>query len=316
MTASGIDGQLVIVDEVTYGTYVAPTRAYEFTTENFKFEIERIESAGLRAGRRIQHRWAPGIQRVSGGFEMEFPATSSALFLNHVFGLGVIAGADPYTHTYDGTNSLDGTSFTMQVGKPDLAGTVQPFSYLGCKVTEAEFSANVNEYLMLKPTIYAGVEDTTETLVTATYATGLDPFVFTEGVLTIAASEICVRDFSFTVNNNLAVDRHFVCASGEIPKEPVENGLQEITGSFTADFEDLVQYNRYVNGTEAAMVLTFTQGTDTFVVTMNTRFDGSTPNVSGPELLELPVEFRVVGTVDGSDAAAFTAVLTNGDAAA
>lgn len=316
MTAAGIDGQLGIVDEVTYGTYVAPTRFYEFTSESVQFEIERIESQGIRAGRRIKHRWAPGVQRVTGGFELELPATSSGLLLSHAWGAAVTTGAGPYTHTYDGTNTLDGTSFTMQIGRPDIAGTVQPFSYLGCKITEWELAAAVNEYLMFKPTVYAAAEDTGETLATASYATGLDPFVFTEGSLTIAAAEICIRDFTLTGNNNLAVDRHFICANGEVPKEPLENGELEITGSFSADFENLTQYNRFVNGAEAAMVLTFTQGADTLVITMNVRFDGDTPNVSGKELLELPVEFTVTGTVDGTDAAAFTAVLTNGDATA
>ena len=61
-------------------------------------------------------------------------------------------------------------------------------------------------------------------------------------------------------------------------------------------------------------MLTFTSGADILAITTNVRYDGETPTVSGAELLELPVPFMAIS--DTSDAAAYTAVLTNADAAA
>ena len=54
--ASGLGGQLGLAAESTYGTFVAPTRWFEFNSESLHLERERIESAGIRAGRRVLHR--------------------------------------------------------------------------------------------------------------------------------------------------------------------------------------------------------------------------------------------------------------------
>lgn len=315
MTASGIDAQLAYVEESgAYGVYTAPTRASEFISEGIKFEIERIDSAGIRAGRKVLHRWAASIQRASGPIEFELTPGGFGLLLEHAMGTATTAGAGPYTHTYDMAD-FPAAALTLQVGRPDLTGTVQPFSYLGMRIPSWEITASVGEFAKVKLETYGAAEDTGEALVdvSAMYPTDDVPFVFTEGSLDIAASEVCIRDITLSGDNGLAVDRHFICsANGAAPKEPIESGKRVVSGTFTADFENLTQYNRFVNGTETAMVLDFTSGTSSFIVTMNVRFDGETPNVSGPELLELPVSFMAVS--DTSDAAAFTAVLTNDDA--
>jgi len=315
MTSSGIDSQLGIVAESTFGTYVEPTRFYEITDESFKFDQSRVESKGIRTGRSLKHRWGLGVGRVNGGWNMELSPQGLGVLMNQMLGVGVIAGANPYTHTYDGTNDIDGTSFTTQIGRPDIGGTVRAFSYAGCKISDWEISAAVDEYATLALTVYGASEVTSESLATASYPAGLAPFIFTEGQLTVAGGAVCVRDISLSGTNALATDRHFVCTTGAVPKEPLINGKTEISGSFSADFTDLTQYGRYIAGTEAALVLTFDAGSSAkLVITMNVRFDGETPNVSGEEILEEPVSFVV--TSGTSDAAAFTAVITNADAAA
>jgi len=314
MTSSGIDAQLGYVEEVTFGTYVAPTRFSEFVSEDIKFDIERIESKGIRAGRRLQTRWKPSVQRAAGNIVMELTPGGSGLLLKHAWGAVTTAGAGPYTHTYS-QGALDGESLTVQVGRPDISGTVQPFSYTGMKVADWEIACAVGEIPTLTLGMYGAAETTGESLETASYPSNDDPFVFTEGSLTIAGTEVCVRDVSMKGTNGLKIDRHFICAAeGAAPKEALESELREITGSFSADFESLTQYARYTAGTEAALVLSFTSGADSLVITTNTRFDGETPTVTGMELLELPVNFKLVS--DTSDAAAFTAVLTNTDSAA
>jgi hypothetical protein len=68
-----------------------------------------------------------------------------------------------------------------------------------------------------------------------------------------------------------------------------------------------------VNGAEAALSLAFDAGTGAkLTIAGNVRFDGSTPNVSGPELLEQALPFKFVSVT--SDAAAFTVTLENADA--
>lgn len=312
MTSAGIDAQIGMVAEVTYGTYVAPTRFYEFVSENLKFNVQRINSAGIRAGRRTMHRWKPGTKSVTGDIDMELVPQDLGLILQHLLGNPVTAGSDPYTHTYTGLAAIDAKSMTIQVGRPDEAGTVQPFTYLGCKFTEAVISANIGEMAKMKLSVYGREEVTSQTLVAATYDAEQEPFVFTEGTLSVAGSVVEVKQFEFKINVNLAVDRHRIGAGAGKPKKALVNGLADISGSFTADFENLTNYNRYVNGTEASLVLAFNAGSDKqLTMTSNVRFDGDTPAVSNMELLELSQPFVATGT---TDAAVLTTILVNSDA--
>jgi len=309
--ASGLAGQLVIADEVTYGTYVAGTRGFEFTEENLQFEREMIESMGIRAGRRIQSRFAQGVQRVAGDVTLELAPQGMGLLFKHIFGGVATTGAGPYTHTFT-PGDLSGKSMSVQVGRPFSTGTVQSFSILGTKVTQAEISAEVNDYAHLTLSLYGNHEDTGQTLATATYPT-LVPFVFTNGTLTVGGSAQDVRNFTLTIDNALIIDRHFIRATTpERSKEPLEGGYRQVTGSFEADFDSLTAYNRYVNGTQASMVLAFSSGTTSLTITMNVRFDGETPTIDSPDdLVTLNMGYKAISST--SDAAAITAVLVNSD---
>lgn len=312
--ASGLAGQLVIAEEVTYGTYVAGTRGFEFTDESLQFEREQIESMGIRAGRRVQSRFAQGVQRVSGDVTLELAPQGFGLLFKHIMGTSATTGAGPYVHT-SSPGPLDGKSLSVQVGRPFSTGTVQSFSIVGTKITQAEINAAVNEYATMTLSLYGNHEDTAQTLATAAYPT-LTPFVFTQGVLTVAGSGVDVRNFTLTIDNALIVDRHFMrTTTPERSKEPLEGGYRQITGSFESDFESLTAYNRYVSGTTAAMVLTFTSGANTLVISMNTRYDGETPTIDSPDdLVALNMGFKALSPT--SDAAAITIALTNTDSTA
>ena len=225
------------------------------------------------------------------------------------------AGAGPYTHTAT-PGDLAGKSLSIQVGRPDIAGVVRPFSYTGCKIATAELGFSVNEYAQMTLGIYGAHEDTGQALGTASYPASYAPFVFTAGSVSVAGSGFDVKEGSLSIDNGLATDRHFIrSTTPERPKEPLEANRRAITGELTADFVDLTAYNRFVSGTEAALVLTFNSGASSILtVTMNVRYDGTTPNIGGDELLEQSLPFKAVSGT--SDAAAITVVTTNSDAAA
>lgn len=313
--ASGLAGQMGLAAESTYGTFVAPTRWFEFVSESLTLERERIESSGIRAGRRVLHRWAPGVQRVTGDVQLELAAQGFGIIWQHIMGTNVTTGSGPYTHT-SSPGDLAGKSLSIQIGRPDIGGVVRPFSYLGCKVATASLECNVNEYAMLTLGIYGAHEDTAQTLGTASYPATLSPFVYSHGSVTLAAAGFDVKAATLSIDNGLATDRHFIrTTTPERPKEPLEANRREITGELTADFTDLTAYNRFVNGTEAALVLTFNAGASaTLTITMNVRYDGTTPTIGGDELLEQSLPFKAVSGT--SDAAAVTAVLVNGDSTA
>lgn len=310
--ASGIGGQLGLAEEVTYGTYVAPTKFLEFNSENVNLERERIDSAGIRAGRRVLHRWAAGVQRVVGPIVMECAPQGNGLIWKHILGSVSTAGTNPYTHTAT-PGDLAGKSLSIQVGRPDIAGVVRPFSYLGCKVASADLACALNQFALLTLNVYGAHEDTSQTLGVASYPAGLSPFVFTQGSLQIAAAAYDIQEFRMTIDNGLALNRHFIrSTTPERPKEPLEANRRAITGTLTSDFIDLTAYNRFVNGTEAALVLTMNAGASAqLVVTLNVRFDGQTPDIGGAQLVGQNLPWRAVSAT--SDAAAITVAVTNAD---
>ena len=311
--ASGLAAQLGLKEETTYGTAVTVDTFGEFVSESIKFDRSRIESAGLRAGRRVLHRWAQGSQRAAGDLELELPNVGViGWLLKHAFGGVATTGSGPYVHTFT-PGDLAGKGLTVQIGRPDMGGTVRAFTYNGAKVTSWSIAASVDEYVKATFSLYALAEATGTALATASYPAGLAPFVFTGAQLDIAGSGIAVKDITLSGDNTLATDRHRQRASDpEQSLEPLESNLREYAGSLSADFEDLTAYTRFTAGTEAALVATFTSGSDTLVVTTNVRFDGETPVVGGPDLLEQPLSFKCLSGT--SDAAAITAVLTNTDA--
>ncbi len=312
---SGLNAQLGIVDEVTYGVRVAPTRFYELLpSESFKLDRDRIESNAIRPGRRTLHRWNPGKQEVTGGWEIELAPQGLGLLLKHVFGSVQTTGAGPFTHTFT-PGTLNGKSMTVQVNKPDNTDTNRPFDYLGVKIPSWEMALQVGELATLKLDQYAAHEDTAQTLATATYPATLQPFRFLSAIVNIAAAEYEVTAVTLKGDNNLSTGRHFIRGTTpERPKEPLEGKIREYTGSIDSELQSLTAYNRFVTGTEAALTLNFNDGASAQLnITTNVRFDGETPKVDTREMLGQSLPFKCVSST--SDGAAITAVLVNGDAA-
>jgi hypothetical protein len=311
--ASGLVAQVGFAEETTPGTRVTPTRFYEFTQESLRLNKRRMESKGLRANRVVgPNRWASGSQDVTGGVTFECAPQGFGLLLKHAIGPNATTGAGPYTHTFASGGILDTYALTCQLGRPSTDGTVRPFDYLGLTVTDWSLDAAVNEFLMMTLNLYGMDEQTNQTLATASYPATITPFTYLQGSLTIAGAAQDIKSIGLKGDNAVATGRHQIRATTPaLPKQPLQNDRRSITGSLTADFVDLTLYNRFVTGTEAAMVLAFVSGTNSLTITANVRFDGETPNVGGAALLDVTLPF--ICTSQTSDAAAFTAVLVNGD---
>lgn len=311
MSRSGLWSQVGMVAESAVGTYATPTRFLEFLNESIQLTVERVESQALRAGARSQRsgRWVSGKRVVGGDLNFEVADRGFGLPLAYAFGGGTATISTPS----GGTNARDhtieqalnyGRALTLQIGRPDTAGTVQPFSYLGAKVTEASLSSEVDGLLQLSMTVAAHDETTGETLATASYPATQGLLSWVGGTFSLAGTALDVKSMSFNVNHGLFTERFFQRgAGGTIMKEPIEAAMAEVTGEFLVEFESLTQYNRYVNGTEATLAGTWQgaviEGSLRYqlVVAMGAvRFDGITPNVGGPDILEMSVPYRALAS--------------------
>lgn len=308
-TRTGLDAQLGVAEESTVGTYVEPTRFVEFTSESMSMEVARIESDAIRAGRTIidSDDWAVGGRTVGGTVEFDARTKDLGLWLKHGLGAVSTSGSGPYTHTFT-PGDLFGKGLTVQVGRPDTGGTVRPFSYTGCKVASLSLSASVGELLSVSADLIGQDETTAESLATASYTSASTLFTFVHGAVTVAGSAAPCMSFDFQVSNGLQDARHRLGSA--VSTEQRQNARRTITLSAELDFENLTNYNRLASGAEAAVVLTFTSGTDVLTITLNARTDGTTPQVGSVDEIPLNLEFVAVG--DGSDADACTITLVNG----
>ncbi|MGH3834191.1 MAG: phage tail tube protein [Pseudonocardiaceae bacterium] len=307
---SGLSAQLGIAEESTYGTPVTVTRFYEFTTESVQLEIERIESQALRSGTRVQRsdRWSSGQKSVGGDVEMELANKSFGLWFKHMLG-GVSsaqpdAGGNPTVWEHSFTPGDLPTSLTVQVGRTDVGGTTRPFTYHGCRVASWKIEAAVGEIAKVTATLLGEDEDTATGLASASYPSSLTLMTFVNGVLSLGGSAHDVTSFSLEGDSGLAADRYFL--GSQLREVPLEAEFREYTGELETEFQDLTAYNRFVNGTEAALVLTFTgaaiSGAFNFatVITANVRFDGETPTVGGAEIIEQPLAYKCLGNTSAS----------------
>lgn len=298
--STGINGQFGLAAESTYGTAVTVTEFFPIISENLKETIARIDDDTQIAGRRMRDstQWGPGAVSVAGSVQTLLFKTGTRTLLEHM--IGTEAGAGPYTYT---PGSLVGDSMTMQVGRPSTDGTVNPFTFAGMKVASWEIAAAEGQSVTLGLDCIGQSMTTATALATASYGS-LVPFRYVDASLTIAGSAYKVKQLRLS-GNNMLTERRF--DGQNTTEEPLEEDLRDYGGSFSSEFIDLTQVNRFRNGDEAAFVVTFSNGAQSLVFTMNCRFDDGNPALAGRGILDLDVPFVCV---DSTDASAFTATLT------
>lgn len=296
----GLAAQFGMVDEATFGQSPTVNRFLEFNNETIAQTVERIDSSGLRAGRRVQRstQWAPGKKNVTGDVEFEVQQQGMGLLLKHC--LGTVTSSQPsagsaptvWEHKFV-VGPLDGKSFTCQIGRGDVGGTVRAFTYAGCKISKWDLSVAVDSSVLLKTTIDGISETTGVALATAAYSAQPFPLVWTGGTITLPGGATGnISKFDLSGDNGQDVSRWFMGASPATKKEQLESTLRAYSGSVDIEFTDLSAYNLFINGTMGQLTANFEgsniSGTYNYaleIVLPAIRFDGATPNVPGPGLI-------------------------------
>lgn len=303
MAGSGISGQVGLKAESTYGTAVVVDTFVPFISESIQRVEEHIESEAIRAGRYVltSDQWNGGNVMIEGDLALELSTKNQRPLLKQMF--GTETGVGPYTYT---PGELAGDSLTIQIGRPAVDGTVHPFTYAGCKFSSWEIACEAGQIATLTLSVMGKSETTAAALAAASYAASDLPFKFSGATLSIAS--VAVNTKQVTLSGDLALERRMFLGA-QTTAEPLSTGLYTFDGSLQAEFESLTAYNRFVNGTEAALVLSFTRGSASLVITCNVRFDGETPNVGGRGIVEQPLPFKCVAS-SALDGSAITAVYT------
>lgn len=312
--ASGLDSQWGFSPETTPGTRVTPATFLPYLSEGITHTIDRNVSKGLRAGRRTQSVWRAGRQMARGPINFELAPQGFVKLGKWMFGAVSTSGSGPYTHTLT-PGTLDDEAMSMQLIKTTEAGTALMYDYYGCQCTDWTIGVKVGELVTCSVGIEAmkAAAIDTHSRESASYPSGWNPFSYLSGSVTIAGSAYEPEEISLKGTNGLAVGRHRIKAS--TPEWPVvsrEAAFRQYTGTLNGDLFSATAYNRFISGTEAALVLTLSDGASaSLTITTNVRFDGETAKVQGDQMIKQALPFVCVGS---TDAAAITAVLVSSDA--
>jgi hypothetical protein len=334
-TASGISSQLVYAQEAldASGTWgVVPTAIVaggvtntavplEFKSETLALKKTTVVGQGLHAGglfdrssRRVLTNYDAG-----GSISFDLPNRNLLQLLMHMTGSpnttytgtttlytpAQIASSGAY-QSYHTPGSTYGMSLVWQKGVPtaDAAGSVvvEPFTYVGCKISEWEISVQSGAIAQTQFTIDARNElagaptnngDPLNTVTPAlvsfsesNISSTTDPLnVFhfkeatlivggtvsmTNGVLaTNGSAGANIKSASMKETHALDTTRYFLGSNG-FKAEQIENGFRQLTGSFVAEFLSAeTYYNAFAADTTTCLQLKFigntagTSGTNT-----------------------------------------------------
>lgn len=299
---SGLGASFGMVDESTYGTYVAPTRWFPGTSFNIAPEITREPVFGLAAGRQAPIDGVVTARRGVGNWTGQVPTTKFGLMLKHLTGTTATPTQQAATAAYLQTfawASNEGKSFTAQVGAPLTTGTVNPFSGTGGKIVSAEFSSDVNGVLTANVDMaFQNVVDS-QSLASPSYAAYdvMNKLVVKLGTYGAEAAITGIRNASIRIERPQDTERPGDLATSP---EPLPNDMVAVTGTLTADFENKTYFSdRVLTEASTSLILEWTNRTviaSTYYPMLRftvpkVRFDSVVPPVDGASILSASVSF-------------------------
>ena len=300
--------------ESTYGTAVAPTRAYEGKSDTFSREVEFIQSQGFR--RDLQTIRSDRDDTISlgatGSLELDVMDKGLGLLLQNALGTASIAqqGATAaYLQTHATSDSLPTGSYTIQASRVDNSGTMRTFTYEGSQITGWNVTQDLSAATVMTFEFDSENEQTSTGEATPAYVSSTDPYVFTEAAIEIDDSAITsFTSFSLDADLGAKTDRRFIQGSAT-KGQPKRGSVPSYTGSISGEFADLTQYAAFVAGTTFKLEFICTKGTAIagayypfFHVTMPAcKWTGSTPVASLDDLSQIELPFICMD--NGTDAA-------------
>lgn len=324
--------QMGVVKETTYGTPVTVTRFVEFDSEKIQPEMDVFEPKVARTLTRLPRydRFVRGIYGHAGSVKFPVMTKGFGFWLQHMVGSAPTTTGptdSTYSHAAD-IGSLCGVSFTMQVNRPYGVCTLvdTPFTYAGGKLQDWTLScqAGGDGVVMFEgTTVFASGESSTA-LASASYASGMEFLPWGGSDVVVGGIALPVYSWSVKCDNKLKIDRK-QARNSWARREPVENGLREITVELEVDLE------AYVDGTPASTVGFLRKGMttagaaaiatdayETMVITSRgptlagastypslavsmgaVRFDNPWNNVEGPEASTLKVTGKALVPASG-----------------
>ena len=163
------------------------------------------------------------------------------------------------------------------MSRVDSGGTLRPFTYEGCVATGFNISQDLGSNLAMTIDFDAENEQTSTGEATPSYPSSADPFNYTN----------CV----------IAIDGRFLAGSAT-KSQPKRSSVPSYSGTIEAEFANLDDYNKFINGTTFGINVSWNGATIEgaynyeFVVSLPTcKFTGSTPVASLDDMTTVSLPF-------------------------
>lgn len=305
------DASVGMVNEVTYKTGVTPTRFPEFTSCSMDFSKSIKQGKGLRVGGRVARSARRVVPTAMGKGDLEMECTSKGMGLLWQWWLGAGTSTNVSGATYQQVFTLADAmkSATMQVGLPEVGGSVDPYTWLGVVCDSFEVDFTNADIATVKATLNAGDFTSATSYATPSYVTTPTLFHFANGSITsgtltpptattLASGVTTIADIrggSFVVNHNNTENRYNFGGGGRQAQPTV--GLRDITGKLDFEYDVTTYRDAVLNETPMNLIVTYTgaalsTGTETLqFIIPEIKLDSAFPATNGTDLIVQNVSF-------------------------
>ena len=290
-------------------------------SEGFSVKKNVAQSKAIHGGRfMVGKRRVVPTKAAVGKFDLDLVSKGLGLLFKNGLGSAATAvqqsSSTAYLQQHVPGLTQVGQSLVIQKGIPMTpSGTIQPFTYAGCTITDWEISCTANEIAKLSITVDAQSE-VTATSYTAPTFTAAEVFHFAEGGLLIGgtpttsggfvsisggtAPTAVVSSVSVKGSTKLNTSRYNIGASTK--SEPVENAFCEVTGTIELEFATLTDfYTAMIADTQQALQITFTGSliASTYhnyvnILIPNAVFEDATPQATSTDVVKVKLPFTTL----------------------
>lgn len=276
--------------ESVYGTPVVPTAFFEVLREDIQLtrEFIRIKTVRSKSTRQVHEL----VEVVRGTMEVALNYQDFPVLAYGLLGDVDTTGAGPYVHTLPGSTGLaDRPSWTVEV-KRDASGT--NWRYAGCIITGITLNVALNQEARATVS-FIGASEANVASAVASYG-DLDVILPKHATVNVDGSPADATGFDLVLA--YPVDEPNVLGSVALARAPEDEDVLEVTGSFTALFEDLTIYDLADGETEVDVQLSCDSGGDELlVINMDVaKLPQATPHIEGRARQIQTVTFEAYNT--------------------
>ena len=250
---------------------------------------------------------------ATGTVQVDFLNKGMGLILQHALGASSGPTQQGATASYEATFSTNDTgptgSYTWQMLRTDSGGTSRCFTYEGAVCTNVSFEAALGSNLNMSLSYDAEEEQTSTGAATPTYVASTTPFPFNTIAIEIDDSAVTnITGVSIDLDLGMRTDRRFLKGSAT-KSQPRRASVPAYSGTLSAEFSSLSDYNNFVAGGSHKLEVIATQATAiagsyyplAHLTMPAVRFEGSSPAASLDDLTTIELPFTILD--NGSDAA-------------